>query len=342
MIQTQALELLKRSRLFSSSCGVDLKIHKMDFPFRSGTIWLEHLSNEGKDLYRGLELIVRRYMRFCAEQIVNSPGQKEKHINRLWDGVFSFAEDFKPEEVFEKISSGSEYFDIPISINNSVLRVRRFGNCIGINVLQNGKIHQAGSLIMAGMCDEEKRVVATFAHRIECSIKLPRKQGKENSVDVDFGEVHTQISNACRHIEWDHPSKWFSDLIGRYVSVCYSSVGCEDGVVVGRLGETEIHAVVAHSEEKEHDFRRTPQWRKGNTTLFPENPLMCNFADGGDLCLLLMAHSGLKSYNTFDDFDTSLDIAQLQYHLRIAGSVLFTQLSCMSKVDEMGRTSAYL
>lgn len=331
----QVSEFLERSHLFSQE-DVRLKIYEMDFPFRSGTVFFR--GDELEDFRSHIILIIKRYMRISADQIVKSD-PKEKILNRVWDGIFSFNDEFNLVEIFKKISSGRDYFDIPIDMNNSQLRVRRFGNCLGLNVLQNEEIHKTGFDVMTRMCNERSPVVAPFIHRIECSIPMPKKHGIENSVDVNFEEVFANIYDVCSGFEWKSPREWLPDFISQYIS---ANTDNEKWVTIGNQNGIEIKAAITHSKGGP-DFKRSSQWRRGNITVNnSENPTLGNFVSGGDLRLLLVAHSGLLNCNFLTPFNTDLNLAQLQYYLRVAGATLFTQLCCASALDSTGRTSAYL
>jgi len=339
-MNTQTLELLERSRLFSSSRDVKQESHRMDFPFRSRTVFFRE-GNEENDFSDNMTMLVKIYMRCCVEKMSNKLDQKEKNINKLWESVFSFAEDFDPKQIFQKISFGRDWFDINIGINNSILRVKRFGNCFGFDVRdRNGDSHKEGFQIMTEMCNSQEPIIAPFIHRIGCSIPMPKNRGKENSADVDFGFIHNKLQDSCRHIKWKPAEEWYSDLVKSYITVSQNVSVIDKGVVVGNYEDIEIQAVIIHSENS--DYQKTQQWRRGNISIYPKNPLWCNFCEDGDLRLLLMTHSGFKLHNYANDFETTLNIAQLQYHLNLAGGVLYTQLCCMLETEGVKNTSAYL
>ena len=338
-VMTRVQEFLKKSRLFSSN-DVTLEIYLMDFPFRSGTIWFENIKNTEKDFSRQIRYIIKQYMENCRDQIINKPSQKEKAIERLWDGIFSFAEKFDPEDILEKISSGENFIDIPIDINNSVLMVKRFGNCIGINVHQKNETHQDGFKAMEMMCGKKEPILAPFIHRIECSIPIKPVHSGNNSLKVDFSKIYDQVLKECRFINWEDIEVWFLSLIDNYVNTnLYRSV--ESGVIIGSREEVQIHARIINTDTERCEYQKEVQWRKGNVSISSEKPFCCDFSDG-NLRLLLMAHSGLPRYNRFGNFNTTVDIAQKQYHLDLVSSALFTQLCCVSQFEQIDKVYTFM
>ncbi|MBU4480114.1 hypothetical protein KKG48_01555 [Patescibacteria group bacterium] len=331
-------KLFKRSRLFplegNSFQDVILRVCPMDFPFRSWTIF--HRKDDEKENFSNHILpIIKDYIRVWIDE---NPSTEKKYIDRIWSGISDLYEKFNPGEIFNKISSGHDWVDIPIGINNSVLRTKRFGNCIGFKVLQGDGIHKTGFEAMTFMCDDRNCSISPFIHRIECSIPILSKQhGENNSVDVYFHDIYQQLVDACRSIEWKTFQEWFPALIEQYQSVDWNTGTIDQGIVVGYQEGVEIQALIVHSDEKEYQQKR--QWRKGNVTVTSKGS--CNFSYGDDLRLLLMAHSGLHGHNFFSDFDTTIDIAQSQYCLNGVGAILYVQLCCMLKSKEFKNTHAF-
>ncbi|MDD2934880.1 MAG: hypothetical protein PHX25_00200 [Candidatus Pacebacteria bacterium] len=338
-MEKEALDLLEMSGLFSLFNNVGLKTCEMDFPFRTGAIFFENLKNQDEkaDTVRAIKSIVKEYM---LNWINENPDFEKKNRNRVLSGIFDFASCFNIDNLLDKICSGEKTAEISVPMNGSFFYIKRFGNCLGFRVLSDsGNIHNTGVQTILNMCKEKDPCVYKFFHRIECSIPVPMEHRSENSVEVDFCEIFRKLSVSCPCIQWKPLQSFFSDLTEQYISVTWNDGVTKDGTIVGFKDGVEIHALIIHKEKNDPekpDYRKTKQWRKGNIAFVGSTK--CNFSDGGDLRLLLMAHSGIKNWG---DFNISANVSQKQYHLRMVGGTLYTQLCCMLASEEAKSVSSY-
>ncbi|OGD68353.1 hypothetical protein A2996_00375 [Candidatus Campbellbacteria bacterium RIFCSPLOWO2_01_FULL_34_15] len=334
-MNSRAAELFKRSFLFPSNESprheVGLEIHRMDYPFISKQIFWDHKRDEELDSLKSyLPGIILDYLRIWIED--NQATIEKKNID-VWSYLFEFLSGVDFAKIFSNIQDKHKgYYDLSIDINNSFLRIGRYGNCLAFGVHDaRGNIHETGHKAMERVSERNGSHINIFIHNVECSIPLPKKQSEENSQNIFFNNFHHLLAVNCGHVVWDNPHDYVPRLIENYLLSDWHRLA-DDGILIGSLAGVEIHATIVHADQ--HDFQKTKQWRKGNVSLHEES-LICNFGYADDLRLVLTAHLGIKSFPAMgmaENCAPDFDMEDKQRKLFLAGSVLYTSLCMMFSV----------
>lgn len=101
--------------------------------------------------------------------------------------VVSFFYNFKPEEVFKRIESGKDYSEFEVTPNNTVFKIKRFGNILGCGIKSvAGNHHKSGIAAILKMCRcenyDNNQGVYELIDAIKVSVSL-----KSISPDGSFG-----------------------------------------------------------------------------------------------------------------------------------------------------------
>lgn len=334
-MEQEALELLERSFLFPSGentrHSVGLTIHEMCFPFVSRQVFFEHLKSSEIENFEGY--IYNFILKYIKTWIAKNSDTVERKNEDIFQQLFDFREKFNHKDIFSKICDGGDEAEIEIDLNNSKIRVKRFGNCLAFQVRHGGRSsdsHKTGFLALEEMANEKDKTVRPFVHRIECSIPLPKEHAEKNSENISFIKIHEMLREALRYIDWAPIDSWIYEMILRYKEVSWNDPTPEDGVFVGMCANIPIKAMLMHTECR--DFQKTKPWRNGNVSLVHETSLTYNFCEADDLRLVLMAHCGNRRYASFTKHDTRLDTEDIQRRLLLVGAMLHNSLCTMFSV----------
>lgn len=331
-MEKEVLNLLERSFLFPSGenprYSVGLKTHRMEFPFISRQIFFEHANSDKlQDFERYIYHFILRYIKTWVSKNSDTVERKNEDIFQY---LFDFRKNFNHEDVFSKICDGNDWVKIEIGLNNSIISIKRFGNCLGLLIGHGNDIHETGFLALEEMTSERDGLIKPFVHRIECSIPLPKEHAKENSENISFVKIYEMFREALPYVDWAPIDSWIYEMILQYIEVSWNNPTPEDGVFVGMCANIPIKAMLVHTECR--DFQKTKPWRNGNVSLVHETSLTHNFCEADDLRLVLMAHCGNRRYASFTKHDTRLDTEDIQRRLLLVGAMLYNSLCTMFSV----------
>jgi hypothetical protein len=319
---TTPQDLLSQAYFHSHSLpdhGVELRVHEMDYPFLHTQVFSPH----AQDMYEDFQGCIHHLAKMYMLAWIHERGEGlEKHFH----SVFNFQSSTDLKEVFAKIVNREDspaYILLPVS--NARLKVRRFGNCLGMKLLANNnrsdEIHVDGTKIMEGLCRRNDSWVIEFKHSFEYIIPLPKKQGENNSVIVDFGRVYSQIKKACPYLCL-HENDFHKGILDEYAfNPGNGPVGyyhCQ--------GKIKLDILIDLLHYYNHTDQKTIQWRRGNLDL---NGPDYRFLDGRDLCLSLKVSSSFPQNTFLKPFDTDLNLIAQQNKLLLASATLYSQLSAM-------------
>jgi hypothetical protein len=299
--------------------GVELKIHRMDYPFLIHRVFgnRREEKEETSDFGLHFDWLAKEYMK---SWILADP--KENKTSENFDCFYSFSSRIDPN-IYSRIADGKTWDDAYIAVSNAVLRLRRFGNGLGIRILSNNnrqEVHRDGTAILEKLCQECSHM-SRFIHSIECIFPLPKKQGKENSVNIDFIALHQQLKEACLYVSWRAIDRFARELILKYTS------HANPDIVIGNCHGIAIQGELVHKQGSSN--QKVIQWRRGNIIGPNDDSFIYNFADGNDLCLSLSAQSGLPQNNFMSEIEINQDVSRTQHILLNVGSMLYAQLCAM-------------
>lgn len=178
-----------------------------------------------------------------------------------------------------KLESGEEV-RFPISMTNVTLRLKRFGECLGIRATDGrDSVHESATEIIKGivLCGYP---FTRFIHRR--SITMPRWQAYGNNIDV-LSEL-ASVARYVPDVEWRTDADVVADaLFENYIETNHAhNFYSGEGVEVGRYHGIPVHIEVLFGD-KSHD--RT--WRKGSVSRVHGKPVL-EFGENhqaGDLTL---------------------------------------------------------
>lgn len=322
-----AAELLARAGIFESRLpdwGVEMKIHKMDYPFfLQAYLSLVNEERDFEDFERYFNNLAKVYM---TDWILNT----EKKSTENLSGLFNFQKDTDLKKIFKQIVDGDySPAEILFKVSNARMEIRRFGNVFGIKMQANSgsEIHEDGTKLLGNICRENRAYVQEFLNSIEFIVPLPKKQGSENSSIVDFEKVFEYIERACPYVQWPVVSQMqnIEAIIKHYVDApqlkkCGPAIGA-----CGKGSSLSICANLIHYEDE--PMKKVSQWRKGNVS---KTAAACyQFSSCRDLCLSLQIKGYFTESMLLKKIDTNLDVYSQQREMISAGAMIFKQLSAM-------------
>lgn len=299
--------------------GIELRIHRLeDYPFLYPMVFSPNTANHQEDFQAYLIHLVQDYVKAWLK---DRPDDLEKSLHSLLDFQSSIAW----EKAFLQIANGKDNpADIIFPVSNARLRIKRFGDCLGMTVLANNRrndeTHVDGTKILQGFCQNPNDRIVEFLHSIECIIPLPKKFGENTSVTIDLNRVYSQIEKACPYFSLGHREFFIDAIIQSYQTSEDQHVGSYHNKVAVVICAKLIH----YHETTEHS---SLQWKRGN--IESNQPYMGDFLDGRDLCLSLKVVGSLPQFTFLKDIDTELDVATQQEDLILAGATMYSQLSAM-------------
>ncbi len=315
--------LLEKSCFFdiSSHWGVKLKIHEMDYPFLLYHAFFK-TGDDFKDFTNAINRLVFPYMK----KWVGDNCSAEEILEKTKD-FFDFWENLEIEKIFKELNENKGHSEIYISVNNSCLEIKRFGNSIGIQIKSKNsqnEISKTGTATMNCLCKNDYPLIRKFLHRIECIIKPYYVRGSSGSINVDFTKTYALLQKICPFVNWTMPKA--SEIINKYIKLD------EIGVLAGNYHGQKIYLNLIH--DNDYTEHKTKQWRRGNVSVnSQDNPNIYNFLSENDIKLSVNVHNGLFPQHTFllENFDQNQDVSKSQVQLYHASSVIYTQLCAMEQ-----------
>ena len=304
--------------------GVDLKIHRMDYPFLIRNAFFKTaLKREREDLEKILKTFVKS---FLAEFFSSAIKAGEKlDMGKCIDSLFGFHLD--SEKIFKEISRGEDKpATIFIPYCNANLEIKRFGNCLGVRIKsgnQRAEEHCVGTRVLEEMCLEEDLAVTEFCHSVECIIPLPKKSGGNNSINIDFFQVHRLLDKYCPDIRWHNKDKFSSSIITSYTR---HSEYASEWIYAGNFcSDMEVSVKLIH--HKASSEKNAMQWRKGNLTESGDGKYL--FADGGDVYLSILFSDRFPMSTFLKSIDPETDVIESQDNLLKTSVAAYHQLCAM-------------
>jgi hypothetical protein len=319
-----AQKLLSRSGFLRSGLpdwGVEIRLHEMDYPF----LYVHFFPFGKNSVYAGYDF-PQQIHRLAEEYMTAWTLRRTDDLEKNFRASFNFQGSIFLEEAFAQIVDGNDTpVDVILPVSNARLRMKRFGNCLGMRFLSNNphnssEIHVDGTKLMREFCQNSTLPVREFIHSIECIIPLPRKQDENNSVTIDFAYVYGELERACPYFILVSLGRFIRTLISNYKEK-------SDSEIIGVFQEEKVCARLIHYQEMPE--QRTLQWKKGNVepTIIPVNKY--RFLDGKDLCLSLKIESPFPESTFMKPFDVDMDVVSQQKELLLAGATLYSQLCAM-------------
>lgn len=170
----------------------------------------------------------------------------------------------------DKLEHGEEA-RFPISMTNVTLRLKRFGDCLGIRATDGrDSEHESATEIFKGMTLESPYFRPfVYSH----SITMPRWQAYGNGSSIN---VLAELDSAARYIpdvEWRIDATVVTDaLLEDYIETSHQNGDNGRGVEVGRYHDIPVHMQILFGGK---DNDRT--WRKGSVSRLLNNACTLEF-----------------------------------------------------------------
>lgn len=317
-------ETLLRDSFFQSAnlpnWGVKLKIHPMDYPFLLPHLFYsDRLSkNEELEMFKGcIQELASLYMkRWIMENT-------DKKMSENLDYLFTFSSNFDVLKHFDEISGGKDWTDIIIPVSNAKWQIKRFGQGLGLKAMANNgrnEVHEAGTALVRKLSDE-RQGVSEFLYSVECVMALSKKHAKENSVDIDFELLYTELLRACPYVKWASFTEFRDKLYADYIFV-------KKPQNIGSCHGASIYARLIHHGDS--STQETSQWRRGNISPNNANGTVYNFMYGNDLCLSISVQGTLPKNNFLNQIHPSFCVAEEQNRIYSVGVMIYTQLCSLA------------
>ena len=308
--------------------GVEAIIHRMDFPFFVNRVMYRDSGEENFELI--LPSLIFYYAEKLLKEKLGKPEKLEKKFEESLYAIFNLKEKINCGTLFNAL-----YANTPQKLNFEVghveFQLRRFGKGVGLKLQSSnnrGEKHSDGERIFEVLCEEHKALITQFIHSAEFIIPLSKKVAENNSIVIDFCELHKKLTIACPYVTWID-SESFSTKI------------CKDGYLskldkraeVGRFrgGVLPITARLIHYKNEEHERKQI--WRQGNFFGKIQNG-RGQFSEGENLCLSIQVECPFEMNNFCKNIEPETSVSEIQGNLKLAVATIYAQLCAMVENTE--------
>jgi hypothetical protein len=326
-MEENLLALFEKSRMFSPyghGPRAKVKIEGMkDYKFFTCNCFYER-SSDGLRMFKGsIKSLLRRYINVWAKILDEDPVSEfdwKEHSKK----TFSFCENFEWEKILNKIESGRKCDDLNINANGSRIRIKRFGDILAFNVLnQNNekKEHLTGIRAIKALCRKEdsgnNQGVYEIIHKAKVQISILGNNPYSRKYVFDFDKTYKQLKIALPWINWNFDT---FQLIDTYLS--------KESLIIGQYCGLQIFAELIHEDNNQasSSSQKGLIWRRGNVE--DVNGSVYTFANGNDIRLKLELRSSLPD-TIFEDIETSAEFHSEQFIIAEAAAIFCTQLCSM-------------
>ena len=340
--------MLERSRLYnffgySSSEGFKSLVEVT--PLRDYQFFLPNCFLNGSSGDEDLEYFESQIKFFLKDYLLNWARKKEeteKDFDSLGFGseAISFFNGFNRKELFDKIATGTDHSEIKVEPNNTIFKVKRFGDILGLGIKSaSGNPHKSDMATLSRMCyreDPNTQMVSELRDRIKVSISFAGI-----CPDGEFGsDFFDKLRIALPYVSWRTDFR-IDDFIERYKKVDDSDF------IVGSYRGFNILMDLVHGDAKdEQDIKHVRHYNKDEARILRRANVdgsgdKYHFKSRRDLVITFTLKSSLSNF--MGGMDINFDAHEEQYRLVRVGSIFSSQLCSMvvegwldylNKIDE--------
>lgn len=320
------LALLVKSRLFSSNShnlfSPIIRINALrDYKFFICNCFIgEESEDKIPHFSRYVESFIKRYLNSWT-QIAENETEKGIDWKFYSQKVFDLFKDFDWKKIYNEIKSGEDSVNLEIRANDSKIRIMRFGNILGFNILnKKGEKHKSGLKAIESLCrandPSNNQGVYEIVHSAKISFSIPEEKSTYKEYTFDFQKIFQMLNLYMKNFQWAFD---LNELIGAYKK--------NGSAYFGKIHGFEIKAKLVHTQRNLLHDRDELTWRQGN--IEKEDATTCKFKNGDDIHLELTIESSLPGNLSLGKTDPSFDFHTEQFKFAEVVAIFISQICAM-------------
>lgn len=320
------LALLVKSRLFSSDShnpfSPIIKIDALrDYKFFICNCFVEEGSeDEIPHFSRYIESLIKRYLNSWT-QIAENETEKGIDWKSYSQKVIDLFKDFDWEKIYNEIKSGKDSINLDIKANDSKIRIMRFGNILGFDILnKKGEKHKSGLKAIESLCrandPSNNQGVYEIVHSARVSFSIPKEKLSYKEYTFDFQKIFQMLNLYMENFKWNFDSDKLIDAYKKNGSALF-----------GKIHGFEIMVKLIHAKREILPERDELTWRQGN--IEKEAATEYKFKNGDDIHLELTIKSSLPGNLPFEKADPSFDFHTEQFKFAEVVAIFISQICAM-------------
>lgn len=239
---------LDTGKLFSGKNGIKATVKPMDYPFL--ITYAFDRNKKGTYVPDSLQVVLRKCCELAASEVVKPEHLKDMLMRGLKADASESGLLGLDKLPLDELFSGHAFVNTIVGVTGTKIRLRRFGDCLGICPLnERDELHEKAAVILAKLADDGHGYVRHFIKRYSFALDLDLRK----TTTAYVFDAHQELVTMNRYlpdIKWLGGNKLAADLGADFT-------GVRHGVKVGVYGDASIFARIVYEQEvDDQDWRR--------------------------------------------------------------------------------------